>query len=439
MSPATGLPDLPAGTMVGEYRIDEKIGEGGMGQVYRGLQPLIGKKIAIKVLAAEYSQTPIIVQRLIEEARAVNQIRHPNIIDIFSFGALPDGRPYFVMEFLEGESFEAALTAETLSPDESISLLEQLCRTLEAAHTAGFIHRDLKPENLWIVRTSNQPAFLKILDFGIAKNTHAPEPSLTATGEVLGTAYYMAPEQALGRAVDARTDIYAVGVILYRMLAGVLPFDDKSVYAVVAKHVTEQAKPPSSYRAMPEKLNALVMSCLAKDPAGRPQTARALWEDLKPALNEWAKAKVARPTPSPSASMSFGSTVVAEARRLSANSRATIQPIERVPTFEGKTRVGGGRGRQVGLFLATVTLLGGGSIAVTSYYGRHVQPNSAPVETPPVVIDAGQLPPAPAILHQAIPPSDRDEERAPASPPPIPSKPKKPSKASHDRGEPTLL
>jgi serine/threonine-protein kinase len=232
-------------------------------------------------------QDPTVSRRLLEEARAVNQIRHPNIIDIFSFGTLPDGRPYYVMELLEGENLEVALGHGPLPLSTVLTLMDQLCRTLQAAHTAGFVHRDLKPENLWILRQHDQSLFLKVLDFGIAKNIRPASPSLTTSGQVLGTAHYMAPEQALARPVDARTDIYAIGVILYQILAGVLPFDDPDAFNVVAKQVAEQPKPLSAHRPIPAALEAVVMRCLAKDPAGRPQTVGDLWAELRPAIEAW--------------------------------------------------------------------------------------------------------------------------------------------------------
>ena len=271
------LPELEPGTAVGEYVVTRKIGAGGMGEVYAGEQPLIGKQVAIKVLSPKLLQDQSTARRLLEEARAVNQIRHPNIIDIFSFGFLPDGRPYYVMELLEGENLETALGRGCLNPSAVLTLMDQLCQTLQAAHAAGFVHRDLKPENLWLVRRADRTLFLKVLDFGIAKNIHPASPSLTTSGQVLGTAQYMAPEQALARPVDARTDIYAIGIILYQILAGVLPFDDPNAFNVVAKQVAEQPKPISAHRPIAADLDAIVMRCLAKDPAERPQTIDALW------------------------------------------------------------------------------------------------------------------------------------------------------------------
>jgi len=309
------LPGLEPGTAVGEYLVTRKIGAGGMGEVYAGEQPLIGKQVAIKVLSPKLLQDQSTARRLLEEARAVNQIRHPNIIDIFSFGVFPDGRPYYVMELLEGENLEAALARGRLDPTAVFTLMDQLCQTLQAAHAAGFVHRDLKPENLWLVRRADQSLFLKVLDFGIAKNIHPASPSLTTSGQVLGTAHYMAPEQALARPVDARTDIYAIGVILYQILAGVLPFDDPNAFNVVAKQVAEQPKPISAHRPIAADLEAIVMRCLAKDPAERPQTVDALWAELRPKLASL------RPNAGPAKA-----TVAAV---IKANSRTTIQAVER--------------------------------------------------------------------------------------------------------------
>jgi serine/threonine protein kinase len=255
--------DLPNGTQVGEYVIERKLGEGGMGSVYAGVQPLIGKQVAIKVVAAMWARNQQVTKRFLEEARAVNQIRHPHIIDIFSFGILPDGRPYFVMEFLQGESLEDALVTGHVTGREVILLMRQLCDALAAAHAAGFVHRDLKPENLWIARLPNQEVSLKILDFGIAKNLSVPNAKMTVDGQILGTAQYMAPEQAMGSTVDGRADVYALGVILYRILTGALPFDGESAYAVVTKHVTEPPLPLSRLRPIEPALEAVVLDCLA--------------------------------------------------------------------------------------------------------------------------------------------------------------------------------
>ena len=206
---------LAPGTMVGEYRIERELGRGGMGVVYGGRQPVIGKRVAIKVLAAQLSHDPALVRRFVDEARAVNRIGHPNIIDIFAFGQLPDGRQFFVMEYLEGETLADRIERAPLDPNEAQRLLLQVTAALEAAHRERIVHRDLKPENLWIARPKHGESFIKVLDFGIAKLIEpAAERGLTATGMVIGTPHYMAPEQCLGQPIDRAADLYALGVIL---------------------------------------------------------------------------------------------------------------------------------------------------------------------------------------------------------------------------------
>jgi serine/threonine protein kinase len=428
--------DLPRGAMVGEYSIEEKIGEGGMGQVYRAQHPRIGKMAAVKVLAAELTQDLTIVRRLLQEARAVNQIHHPNIVDIFSFGELPDGRPYFVMEYLQGESLETALTRESLPRAEIVPLFEQLCLALGAAHKAGFIHRDLKPDNLWVVRTPNQAPALKILDFGIAKTMDDAAPSLTKTGQVMGTPHYMAPEQAMGRPVDERTDIYALGVILYRLAAGVVPFPDQSVNAVIVKHATQDAPRPSSHRRLPAPFDTVIMRCLAKDPSQRPQTTGDLWRELKPALDEWAGVPSA--VPNPPAQRPVTGT---EATILATDSR-TIPPVERIPTGPAVQK-NNRRSGLIGVALATLSVL----VATGIFFAnRHpaepiplpTEPVLAPADARPyaahadtvVVPKAAEVPSEPARLDAGANPSPR----VPVSPPS-----KKPKRTHHEEPRPILL
>ena len=213
------------------------------------------------------------VRRFTDEARAVNRIRHPNIIDIFSFGQLVDGRQYFVMEFLEGSTLGARLDAGTLSLEEVPLLLGQICDALDAAHAENIVHRDLKPENIWIATPRRGRPFVKLLDFGIAKLMAVAGQSSTQTGAVMGTPHYMSPEQCHGRAVDHRTDIYALGVILYRLYAGRLPFEGETFMEVLTKQVTISPAPPSTHApAIPPALDLLILRCLAKEPGERPQS-----------------------------------------------------------------------------------------------------------------------------------------------------------------------
>ena len=242
--------ELSPGTTVGEYIVQRKLGEGGMGTVYAGEQPTIGKLVAIKVLAPHCANDPELLRRFVEEARAANRIRHPNIIDIFSFGQLSDLRLYFVMEFLDGESLAEAIDKGAIRPNELRRLLCQICGALEASHQVGIVHRDLKPENIWIARPLHGESYVKLLDFGIAKLLDPTRTNLPQTGAVMGTPLFMAPEQCMGREIDARTDIYALGVILYRIFAGQLPFQGTVITELVFRHVTEEPAPHSRHRAI---------------------------------------------------------------------------------------------------------------------------------------------------------------------------------------------
>jgi serine/threonine-protein kinase len=263
------------GTRLGEYEIIARIGEGGMGTVYSGVHPLIGKKVAIKVLKTTRGSAAH--ERFIQEARAVNQIGHPNIVDIFAFDRLPDGRPYLVMEYLSGETLKARLhRAPPLTYAEALRALIEVASALGAAHEAGIVHRDLKPDNIMLVETPNQRA-AKLLDFGVAKLI---DPALrakgTATGQTIGTPAYMSPEQCLGAAIDARSDVYAFGVILFTMFTGRLPFEGDVEYLIFDGHVTKVPPRPGALADLPDGLEALILTCLEKRPEARPASARVL-------------------------------------------------------------------------------------------------------------------------------------------------------------------
>jgi serine/threonine-protein kinase len=267
---------------VGEYRITGKLGEGGMGEVYAGVHPVIGKKVAIKVLSAALSHDAGIVQRFIQEARAVNQIGHRNIIDIFAFGQLPSGRQYFVMEFLPGRSLKERLDQQSpLDYAEGFSLLLQVCDALQAAHAEGIVHRDLKPDNIYVAEAKSGERTVKLLDFGIAKLLRTEEGlGQTRTGQPIGTPLYMSPEQCLGRAVDHRTDVYALGVILFEVFTGRLPFPGPSYIEAVNGHISEPPPRPRTLAEIPPALEALILACLAKEAAARPQSIAEVREEI---------------------------------------------------------------------------------------------------------------------------------------------------------------
>ena len=276
--------ELTPGTLVGDYRIEALIGQGGMGKVYRAEHPLIGKKVAVKVLNGELAENENAVKRFTLEARAVNEIRHRNLVDIFTFGRLPDGRWYHVMEYLEGENLGELLHQRKRLPTaEALPIFIEVTRALEAAHAKGIVHRDLKPDNVFLVAAGGGgPRAVKLLDFGIAKlmEGHALESGRgsgprTVHGSTVGTPHYMSPEQARGHKLDGRSDIYALGVLLYQTVTGALPIDGPDVLAVCRKHVMEVPIRPlvRAPGAVLMDLDRVIMKMLAKAPDQRYQSA----------------------------------------------------------------------------------------------------------------------------------------------------------------------
>ena len=269
------------GAQLGEFIVQERIGAGGMGVVYRAEHPIIGKQAAVKVLRAELVSAEQ-QQRLVVEARAANAIGHPGILDIFNFGTLPDGRPYVVMELLQGQSLAAVLRARgPLDVGTSVWVLDQILSPLGAAHRAGVVHRDLKPANVFMVERPDAAPMLKLVDFGIAKVLQSSEGLNHTDGSVLGTPGFMAPEQIRGGTVGPATDLYALGVMAFQLLTGAKPFQGESVQMLFA-HVEQTPPPPSSRMGgIPPELDALVLQLLEKDPAKRPASAEAVRQRLK--------------------------------------------------------------------------------------------------------------------------------------------------------------
>jgi len=293
ISAGSGVPqseeDLAPGTQVGEYVVENKLGEGGFGAVYKATHPLIGKTAAIKVLNRALSSDQAMVSRFIAEARAVNQIRHRNIIDIFAFGQLPDGRQYFVAELLEGVPMDKHLEqVKRMDLATALPIFRGIAKALDAAHKAGIVHRDLKPENVFLVPNDEGGFSPKLLDFGIAKllpNSQAGDSGgqhKTRTGMQMGTPFYMSPEQCRGIGVDHRTDVYAFGVMLHRVLSGSMPFDGESVMDVMMKHITTPPPKLSSY-GFPTALDAPLERMLAKEPNDRPNTVMEAIEAVQKA------------------------------------------------------------------------------------------------------------------------------------------------------------
>ncbi len=277
--------ELQPGTEISGFIVAEKIGQGGMGKVYGAHHPRIGKRVAIKVLERSYCNDAQAVARFEQEARLVNEIRHPNIVDVFQFGELPDKRSFFVMEWLTGETLTARIDQSPLETRDAVEILDAICDALEAAHEHGVVHRDLKSDNVFLA-SSRGKRTVKLLDFGIAKlagRTDLSTVGKTASGMIVGTPGYMSPEQARGQTVGPRTDVYQLGVLTYKMLTGKLPFDAENPFELIVAQL--KAPPPSPKKLAPKTpdvLARLVVQMMAKTPDERPSVAevRALGAEL---------------------------------------------------------------------------------------------------------------------------------------------------------------
>ncbi|MEY3014584.1 MAG: hypothetical protein RIT45_3319 [Pseudomonadota bacterium] len=265
-----------------QYEVGALIGVGGMGAVYRGRHRITRQDVAIKVLWQDLSKSTAEVRRFTREARAASILTHPNTVRVFDFGRDDaSGAIFMVMEFLVGEKLSDALRDEpVMSADRVVTIMTQVCKSLEEAHRKGIVHRDLKPDNIFLQEVHGERDFVKVLDFGLAKfvTGDMERDSLTRAGYVVGSPEYMAPEQAIGSDVGPAADIYAAGIMLYEMLSGDLPFDAETTAQVLRKHIMEG---PPQMREMPGRdvspaLRKIVMRCLEKDPADRPPSAEAL-------------------------------------------------------------------------------------------------------------------------------------------------------------------
>ena len=272
----SSMDTLPPGTMVDQYEVTGILGRGGMGTVYSGVQPVIGKQVAIKVINREFSGNPEVVARFVQEARAVNQAHSRFIVDIFAFGVLADGCHYYIMEHVNGRALEEELQEHNgpLPLPQALAILRCVTSGLAAAHAMEIVHRDLKPGNILVLREEGGVS-AKLLDFGIAKIMGEPGEAgpMTRTGAVFGTPAYMAPEQIRAQAVDQRTDIYALGVIMFQLFTGQLPFDAVAFIDLVNMHLSQPPPDPAALRpGLPTQLRDLILTCLQKDPANRPAT-----------------------------------------------------------------------------------------------------------------------------------------------------------------------
>jgi len=378
-------PSLVGQILDGRYRIMSKLGEGGMGEVYAAEHVHIEKRFAIKLLRQEIVSNPEAVTRFRQEARSSSSIGHRNIIAIEDFGQLADGRIYMCMELLNGAALNDMIT-QPMAADRLLNIMIQTGHGLAAAHAKGIVHRDMKPENIFVTIGANGEDIPKILDFGIAKvSGNEGQNHLTRTGTIFGTPFYMAPEQALGNPVDARTDIYAVGVIMYECFAGSLPFQGDSFMGILTQHITMEPEPVAQRaakagRPLPPGLAEVITRCMQKNPAQRFGTMDELVNALiqiyrgmvGPGMSTYmeafpvmpSSAHQVQPTPPPMT----GPVMItgAHAATIAASGPSGSAPVMATPTsgVYSAPPVAGGKSK-AGLIVAVLAVLAvGGGIAV---------------------------------------------------------------------------
>jgi serine/threonine-protein kinase len=369
-------------TLADRYEVLAYLGRGSMGTVYSCRHRVLDKRFAIKIIRQDLARDAEAVSRFVTEAKAASGIGSKHIVEVFDFGELPDGAAYIVMEQLEGQTlYQLIADTPRLSISRALGIAIQIADALGAAHAAGVVHRDLKPDNVFLVRGEDEPDFVKILDFGIAKVLRSGS-KLTQAGSVMGTPAYMSPEQAMGTATDLRTDIYALGIMLYEMAAGQVPFDAESPLAVLSMQVSDP--PPKLSRRLPEDrllprgYEAVVEKCLVKEVEGRFQTM----QEVKAALEKIASGGVPHVARTPS------------------SARARRRPISVTPIFSSIPPDFRSAGRKKWWILPAIGLP---ALAVAGFFALRVQP--------------AEIKPPAASTPQVVapPPVRREEPEAPAA------------------------
>jgi serine/threonine-protein kinase len=386
-------PDV-IGSVIGSYRVDRVIGEGGMGRVYAAQHQLLGRWVAIKVLSPALVHRADMVERFFQEARTTSTIAAPGIVDIFDFGYTDEGSAFIVMELLDGESLEARLArCGRMAPIAALWLAHEIAISLAAAHARGIIHRDLKPANIFLVRDRTVGERVKILDFGIAKLLHVDRVK-TLNGAFLGTPQYMSPEQCHGaQTLDHRADIYSLGCVLFQLLVGRPPFDGEGMGTIIAAHLMEAPPVPSTLvSGLTPAIDALLLRCLAKDPGDRYQSMAAVAAELArhipisaapDALTQLIQLPV---TPTRAKTTTFGS------------SAGEVLP----PTVAAREQPRRGRRFAIGAAFAIAAAFAGVLMIANTTVLSGGDPDAAfatvPVEPPPAaIVDAMVDTPAPVI------------------------------------------
>jgi serine/threonine-protein kinase len=331
--------DPLVGARAGSFELVKLLGRGGMGTVYLAEHPVIGSRVAVKFLHEQMARDPASVERFYDEARAVNLIGHENIVGIYDLSVLPPSRYFFVMEYLEGQTLGDLLRAGPVSPQLGLDVLLQLCDALQCAHERGVVHRDLKPDNVFLVRRHGRDNFVKLVDFGVAKLRGArPAGRNTEAGLIVGTPEYMAPEQCQDGAVDARTDVYALGVMAFELATGRLPFTDRAVTRLLLAQISEAPPRPSELAPVDPALERAILRALAKDPAERFQDMAAFGAALREIADGAAAphrtpAPTAAPTPAPEPAAA-GAPAAAESTLPAAEYRLGAGPAVAAPVVE---------------------------------------------------------------------------------------------------------
>jgi len=393
---APRAPQGLAGQMAGEYRLGRLIGEGGFGAVFEAEHPVLKRRAAVKVLHRLTAPDSEVALRFVSEAQAVNQIRHRHIVDVFSFGTLADGRLFYVMDLLDGESLDRHLRrVGHFDVGTALQILRPIASALDVAHAAGIVHRDLKPQNIFLSWEAGGEVVPKLLDFGVAKLL-GDSAVKTVSGTPIGTPLYMSPEQARGDKIDTRADVYALGVLMHELVTGARPITADNVLALLMAHIVQ--KPTLASEANPALsplLDAPIARMLEKSPDARPSSAGEALAALADAAREAGidvpsgLPRLARPVPTPEEDELAHSSTIRQGAQ--ADEPGTLESNERVRASDTASLPARARSRLPWALVAALLLLLGGAML---YRGTPLrsEPPRAPASTAPVAAPA--LPPA---------------------------------------------